>query len=136
MSTSVFSSKFAAGLLAAGAVALSAPVAVSGEYSSATVVRPLAGLSFDVGAKHAVGYFEQKNGGCDLTLLVGSQTAEAAEGARGTVPVRFKTPVSAGRSARIDTGEGPSVEFFCSSGAAWLSARVMERVAHSTAAAR
>lgn len=105
--------------------------AAAGAFSSADVVRPLAGLSFVIGSKHAVGYFTAESGGCDLTLLIADSTADASERPRGAVPARFKTLIAAGRTARIDTGDGPSLEFFCSTGAAWLTTRLMERVAYT-----
>jgi hypothetical protein len=54
--------------------------------------------------------------------------------AKGTAATRFNTFVSAGRTARIDTADGPSVEFFCSTGASWLTTRVIDRVAYSAPA--
>lgn len=126
--------------LAAAAVALVSAAGLSGanagQYSSASVVKPMAGLSFPVGSKHAVGYFVSQRAGCDLTLLVGEAGESVSDREQGFVPTRFSTLVAAGRTARIDTAEGPSVEFFCSTGASFLTTRVMDRVAYSAGAAR
>lgn len=121
----------AAGIAGLAALGLSAAHSSAGEFSSATVAKPYAGLSFDVGKKKAVGYFTPSKATCNLTLLVAEQGEGVAEGTRGTVPARFKSPIAAGRTARIETGEGPAIEFFCSTGANWLSARVYERVAET-----
>jgi hypothetical protein len=89
-----------------------------------------------VGSKEAVGYFLAERGGCDLTLLIGDAGEAASEAAKGGTASRFSTLVAAGRTARIDTADGPSVEFFCSTGASFLTTRVYERVAYTTSAAR
>ncbi len=124
-----------AGVLAVtGAAGIGIAYGHAGAFSAATVVRPLAGLSFPVGSKHAVGYFLTERGGCDLTLLVGESGEQVSEIAKGTAATRFNTFVSAGRTARIDTADGPSVEFFCSTGASWLTTRVIDRVAYSAPA--
>jgi hypothetical protein len=138
MSTSLSSKSLvaAAALLIAGAAGLGASVTHAGEFSSATVVKPKAGLSFPVGSKQAVGYFLAERGGCDLTLLIGDAGEAASEAAKGGTASRFSTLVAAGRTARIDTADGPSVEFFCSTGASFLTTRVYERVAYTTSAAR
>ncbi len=108
----------------------------AGEFSAATVVKPKAGLSFPVGSKQAVGYFLAERGGCDLTLLVGEAGEAASERQNGKAPMRFTTLVSAGRTARMDTADGPSVEFFCSTGASFLTTRVIDRLASATPAAK
>ncbi len=126
----------AAALVIAGAAGLGASATQAGEFSSATIVKPKAGLSFPVGSKQAVGYFLAERGGCDLTLLVGEAGEAASEAQRGGSAARFSTLVAAGRTARIDTADGPSVEFFCSTGASFLTTRVFERVAYSGPAVR
>jgi hypothetical protein len=131
---SSFKSLLVAALAMTGAAVL-APVH-AGQYSAATVVKPKAGLSFPVGSKRAVGYFLASRYGCDLTLLVGESGDEVADREKGFVPARFTTLVAAGRTARIDMPDGPSVEFFCSTGASFLTTRVIERVAYSPAGVR
>ena len=116
----------------AGAIGLN-PAAQAGEFSSATVVKPKAGLSFPVGSKQAVGYFLAERGGCDLTLLVGVAGEAASESPVSATAARFSTLIAAGRTARIDTADGPSVEFFCSTGASFLTTRVIDRLAYSNA---
>ena len=132
MTTLSVKSLFASASFAITAIAgLNASPAHAGEFSSATIVKPKAGLSFPVGSKQAVGYFLADGGGCDLTLLVGDAGDSAAESVKGSAAARFRTFVSAGRTARIDTADGPSVEFFCSTGASFLTTRVIDRLAYS-----
>jgi hypothetical protein len=121
----------AAAIAIVGAAGLGATAGHAGEFSSATVVKPKAGLSFPVGSKQAVGYFVAERGGCDLTLLVGEAGEAASEAAKGGSAARFSTLVAPGRTARIDTADGPSVEFFCSTGASFLTTRVIERLAYA-----
>ena len=136
---SKFSSKSvfaAAALTVAGLAGLNAAPGHAGEFSSATVVKPKAGLSFPVGSKQAVGYFLAERGGCDLTLLVGEAGDAASDSVKGGSASRFTTLVAAGRTARMDTADGPSVEFFCSTGASFLTTRVIDRLAYSAPAVR
>ena len=120
----------------AGLAGLNATTGHAGEFSSATVVKPKAGLSFPLGSKQAVGYFLAERGGCDLTLLVGEAGEAAADAEKGGSASRFTTLVAAGRTARMDTADGPSVEFFCSTGASFLTTRVIDRLAYSSPAIR
>jgi hypothetical protein len=126
----------AAALALAGSAGLSATPGQAGDYSAATVVKPKAGLSFPIGSKQAVGYYLAQRGGCDLTLLVGEAGESVSEAPKGGTAARFSTLVAAGRTARIDTADGPSVEFFCSTGTSFLTARVFERVAYTAPVAR
>lgn len=115
----------------AGLALITAPVAAQADsFVAAKVVKPLAGLSFDIGSKQAVGYYEVQDGACNLTLLVGDAALDA-DGAAKSIPARFSSLIQAGRSAGIDTGEGKRVEFLCSAGAQTLLTRVVEQVAYA-----
>jgi hypothetical protein len=105
----------------------------AGEFSSASIVRPMAGLSFVIGSKQAAGYYMPQKGGCDLMLIIGETYENATQ---SNAPARFSTFVAAGRTARMDTADGPSVEFFCSTGASFLTTRIMDRLAYQTPAAK
>ena len=132
--TTTFRSLIPAVLGVAALAGATAATSSAAEFSSAQVVRPLAGISFDVGSKHAVGYYQAQDGTCNLTLLVGDAAGDTSGKDAGTVPARFSSVIPAGRSARIDTGEGPSVEFVCAKGAETLLTRVVERLAYSAPA--
>jgi hypothetical protein len=103
--------------------------AQTASFEAAKVVKPLAGLSFDVGSKRAVGYYAVQDGSCDLTLLVGDAQGEAEE-AVTSIPARFSALIEAGRSARIDAGQGKRVEFLCAANAETLLTRVVEQIAY------
>ena len=135
MTTFTISKSFVAAVIAL-AVSAGATGVHAGANSSARVVKPLAGLSFPVGSKHAVGYFVPGRSGCELTLLVGESGDAVSDREKGSAPARLTTLVGAGRTARIDTAEGQSVEFFCSTGASFLTTRVIDRLAYSAVTAR
>jgi hypothetical protein len=133
MRLSSIKSGLAIATILAGVTGFDAGSGHAGEFSSASIVRPMAGLSFVIGSKQAVGYYLPGRGGCDLMLIIG-ETSETAT--QTDAPARFSTFVAAGRTARMDTADGPSVEFFCSTGASFLTTRIIERLAYQTPAAK
>ena len=68
-------------------------------------------LNFKVGTKQTVSYFQNENDACKLTVMV----AEAFNGVEvpNSTTVRFEVALDAGRTARMDTAEGKSLEFAC-----------------------
>ncbi len=133
---SLRSALLAAALTVAASAGLNVGSSMAGSSSGTSVLRPFAGLSMEIGDKRAVGYFVADSGMCHVTLLVGEAVPEAVSTAAGTVPARFSASVAAGRSARVDTGTGPSLELTCSPGADRLTARIVERVAYIRPASR
>ncbi|MDX2309455.1 MAG: hypothetical protein NW216_14540 [Hyphomicrobium sp.] len=116
-----------------GAFGLAVTTAVADPNRTVASVKPLAGLTLDAGSKHAVGYFEAADGGCNLTLLV----ADAVNDVNPVVhsaPARIATAISAGRTVRVDTVDGPSIELACAADASSLEARVVQRLAYAPAA--
>lgn len=130
---STFKSGLATAAILAGVAAFDTGSGHAGEFSSASIVRPMAGLSFVIGSKQAVGYYLPQRGGCDLMLIIGEASETATQ---SDTPARFSTFVAAGRTARMDTADGPSVEFFCSTGTSFLTTRLIERVAYQSPAAK
>lgn len=117
------------GVLAAGVViADTLPHAPAG--STHEVMMPGRGVSLDIGGKHAVGYFEQRNAACHLTVVV----ADLAGGEEGfdSPGTRFVVPVSPGRGVQVDASAGQSAEFFCGPGAARMTARVFDRAPYKS----
>ena len=112
--------------LATIALGLSASVAAA-DSSSALTMKPLHGISFDVGTKHAVSYFQANSGVCKLTLMV----AEAFNGDQvpSATAARFEVAIDAGKTARLDTAEGKSLEFACTADAQAMSVKALEQVA-------
>lgn len=95
----------------------------------AVAMSPGKGLSLDIGAKHAVGYFEPRNAVCALTILVAQQTdGEISQDSPGT---RFSVQVAPGSRAQIDAADGKSAEFVCGAAGTKMNARVFDRPAWS-----
>ncbi len=94
-------------------------------------MKPLYAVSFDVGRKHVLSYFLSKNGLCDLTTMVTDRPDEASEG--DEIPtlatVRFKATIDGGKTARLDTAEGKSLEYACAADAQAMSVRQVNQVA-------
>lgn len=78
-------------------------------------------LNLRVETNQAVSYFQKENGRCKLTVMV----ADAYNGLE--VPdapaMRFEVAVGVGRTARMDTAEGKSLEFACRRRAQELNVR-------------
>lgn len=88
------------------------------------------GISFDLGGKHAVGYFLSNSEACELTVvLADTNGGETAADSPGT---RFGVPVQAGTSLRIDAAASKSVEFTCSDDALRMSTRVFDRAPYKS----
>jgi hypothetical protein len=68
-------------------------------------MKPLQGVSFHAGTKHAAGYFLKDNNTCKLVLTM------ADEG--NFAPTRFESAIETGRSTRYQFAEGKSLEFAC-----------------------
>lgn len=91
------------------------------------VLKPLKGVSFDVGTKRAVGYYQQAAGNCKVTLMLAE--SPDADGMSPYTASRFKVSVEPGKAARVDTAEGKSIEFFCRPAAAAMTVRTLDHVA-------
>ena len=115
------------GVLGVALYAGAQPKAAAG--NEARAVRPAQGLMLDVGSKHTVSYFVADSGKCNLTLMVGEKANEAGE--NSSVGARIRVAIDAGRSARVETAEGKSLEFACAAGARSMSVRTLDVVAYS-----
>jgi hypothetical protein len=95
----------------AGFAVTAATISKAEERAAALTMKPLHAISFDVGRKHAIGYFLSENGQCKLTLVV----ADAMQGdaVPTDAPLRFDVAINADRDARFDTAEGKALEFAC-----------------------
>ena len=87
----------------------------------------MAGISFEIGTKHAVSYFLSDKGTCKLSLMV----ADAFDGEE--VPrsqtTRFDVGIDDGKSARLEVAEGKALEFTCQPGAHAMSVKTLDQVA-------
>jgi len=94
-------------------------------------MKPLHAISFDVGRKHVLSYFLSKNGLCELTMMVTDRPDEASEGDEipALTTARFKAAIGGGKTARLDTAEGKSLEYACATNARAMRVRELDRVA-------
>jgi hypothetical protein len=93
------------------------------------IMRPIQGLSLEIGGKKAIGYFETKDDACHLTLMVADANGETGTDSPGT---RITVPVLPGRGLRLDTASGRSAEFFCGPAGAKMNARVFDRAPYKS----
>ncbi len=117
---------FVAAALGALAVLPGANQAKSEDPASLSL-KPMKGVSLDIGKKHAVGYFLTKDGACELTLVLATATdGEISQDSPGT---RLNVRVDAGKSAKIDAAAGKTAEFTCAKNGKAMSARVFDLAA-------
>jgi hypothetical protein len=86
-------------------------------------MKPLQGVSFDIGTKRAVSYFLNDDDGCKLTLTL-AEVAHDDE-VKGLTATRITVAVQPGKAAHLDTAEGKSVQFKCQAGAHVMSVEVL-----------
>jgi hypothetical protein len=116
-------------LMAASAIAMavSSAVAMAGGGEPAEL-KPGKGFSMDVGPKHTMSYFEPKDGGCGLTVVVAAK--DGASAGPEAVGTRFAVTVLKGTSLRIDTSDLHSAEFECAPEGDHMHAKLFVREAH------
>jgi hypothetical protein len=95
-----------------GLLALSNGFAAQAGSSHTLTMKPLAGISFDIGAKRAVSYFSSQNNQCKLVLTMADESSDA----HFTV-TRFEASVGAGKATRYTSSEGKVVDFACAADA-------------------
>ncbi|MBY0226333.1 MAG: hypothetical protein K2Q28_11060 [Hyphomicrobium sp.] len=91
-------------------------------------VKPGKGLSLDVGPKHTMTYFEPKEGGCGLTVVVAAK--EGGVTGLETPGTRFVVTVAKGSALQIDTTDSHSASFECAPEGDHLHAKVFTREPH------
>ena len=89
------------------------------DLASLVTMKPLQGVSFDIGTKRAVSYFLSDHDACKLTLML-AEVADDGE-VNGLTATRVTIAVEAGKAAHLDTAEGKSLEFMCQAGAHVMS---------------
>lgn len=90
-------------------------------------MKPLQGVSFDIGTKHSVSYFLNDSGQCKLVLTL------ADDPSWGDVPsftaIRFEAAIPPGKTTRYNSGEGDAVEFACQADAQTMSVKPVQDIA-------
>ena len=84
-------------------------------------VKPIYAISYVIGSKRAVGYFQPIDGKCDMTLMI----AEATDPNVALAPsaARLSLSMEPGQSAGLGTEEGESMVLTCGAGAATMLVR-------------
>ena len=85
------------------------------DLTSPLTMKPLQGVSFDIGTKRAVSYFLSDNNACKLTLTLAEVVHD--DEVNGLTATRMTVAVEADKAANLDTTEGKSLEFKCQPGA-------------------
>ena len=125
---STFSIANSLGLMSVLAVAAGLASADAAE-KRVNMLKPGAGISFDIGQSHAMTYFVADKGVCNLTMVLGDiVTDDVVPASAGT---RFNVAIEGGKRARIDTAEGKSVEFTCAPGATMVNLHKLDTVAYT-----
>jgi hypothetical protein len=109
-------------LLASGCIlaAIGAGVA-SARMAGPEVFRATQAMSYVVGSKRAIGYFQSVAGQCQLTLMV----AEATDPDAGQAPsaARLSFGMAPGQSVSLGSVEGESIVATCGAGGETLEVR-------------
>jgi len=98
-----------------------APLGAAQAADGAQTMKPLQGISFHAGSKHAAGYFLSDNSACKLVLTLADEANFA--------PTRFEVTIEAGRSTRYQLAEGMSLEFGCQAGGQAMDVKSLETTA-------
>jgi hypothetical protein len=108
-----------------------AGTAAAAELASGLTMKPLHGISFDVGAKRAVGYFLSADGQCQLVLtLAGEPDLDDPHTFTAT---RFEAAIPAAKATRYVSESGEALEFACAPDAQALAVTQVEHVAAAKA---
>lgn len=100
----------------------------SAKAEDAVAMKSHRALSFDVGSKHALTYFEKVDGACSVMLLMSDRiTEDSAIPTSAASRVTFSVLPS--KTARVDTAEGKSLQFICVAGGDAMMVRSLEQVA-------
>jgi hypothetical protein len=125
------SMNFARKLITATAIAaslsLAAPAALLAADSPVLTMKPLQGVTFDVGVKHSVSYFLNDSGQCKLVMTLAGEPNWSD--VISFTSIRFEASVPPGRNTRYNSGDGKAVEFGCQAEAQAMTVRLIEEVA-------
>jgi hypothetical protein len=79
---------------------------------------PVQSLTYDFGSKSTSGFFVQKDGACQVVLMLSEKIDPDA--VTQATPVRVRLDLKPGQTAGLDSEEGQSLTFACGEGAATL----------------
>ncbi len=114
--------------VAAAALAAVSSLAIAGGGENVPLT-PGKGLPLDIGNKHAIAYYTEKDGACSVTVMLSSKDGGVSgEDSPGT---RVTALVVPGSRMQIDSSTAQSAEFFCGPAGRKMNARVFEREGYS-----
>jgi hypothetical protein len=114
--------------IAAAALAAVSTLVIAGEGEDMPLT-PGNGLPLDIGNKHAVTYYTEKDGACSVTVMLSSKDGGVSgDDSPGTRVIALVVP---GSRLTIDSSTTQSAEFFCGPGGRKMNARVFEREGYS-----
>jgi len=105
------------------ALLLGACVAVAGvgfavadrTSAKADTFQPTQAMTYVLGSKRAVGYFERANGTCRVTLMIAEEVN--TDVAEPTSAARLRVSLTPGQGATLGSAEGESIAVTCGAGA-------------------
>jgi len=121
-----FTKSAAAAALAGVVLAVSSPSKAASTEHTLTM-KPLHGISFDVGSKRAAGYFLSVAGRCRLVLTLADQPDW--EQFASFTTTRFEATLPADKTIRFASPENKMLEFACLPGAQSMSVRPIDFIA-------
>ena len=101
--------------------------AQAADTATKLTMKPLHGVSFDVGARRAVSFYLNRNGRCELVLTL-ADTPDWDDDARFEA-TRFEASIRAGETTRYKSDEGKAIEFACEAAAETMSVNAVEQIA-------
>jgi hypothetical protein len=108
----VFIGGFATGY--AVAVAAAPGATANRDSSGLATIWPIEAISYELGSKRVIGYFEPRDGRCQVTLMI----AEAVDPDKAPPSAtRLSLPILPGGSAGLASEEGRAIELTCGTGA-------------------
>ncbi len=113
-------------------LALNGAGATLADSASELTMKPLQGVSFDVGTKRAVSYFLKEGGACQLILTLAEPPTPWDDLSSFTV-TRFEATVPASGVTHYNSSEGGVLEFACESDASSMSVKAVDQVATAPA---
>ncbi len=113
---------------AAAALAALSTLALAGEGENVPLT-PGKGLPLDIGNKHAMTYYTEKDGACSVTVVLSSKDGGVSgDDSPGT---RVTAMIVPGTKLQIDSSTPESAEFLCGPAGRKMNARVFQREGYS-----
>jgi hypothetical protein len=104
-----------------------ASTAQAADTTAKLTMKPLHGVSFDVGARRAVSFYLSRSGRCELVLTL-ADTPNWDDDA-GFEAIRFEASIRAGETTRYKSDEGRAIDFACEEAAQSMSVNTVEQIA-------